>query len=277
MNNNPRHILWASILFGVLAVVGLGIAFAIGPHFVQWGLLPPVASDRAEEINQVLALFSYLSIPVFALVIAYCGYAVFAFRVRGRQPTDGPHLTGNLRIQVIWVAVSILLAAILYADGLVFLNRVDAAAPSGALQVTVTGEQWLWNYDYPQYKDATSTELYLPVNRAVLFTVKSIDVQHSFWVPSMGIKEDAVPGETNQISVTPTVMGDYVVRCAELCGVYHAYMNTPVHVVSQSAFAAWVGQQPTAQPASSGFVPGAFDLLAVSGVVLRRGVGLWEG
>lgn len=279
MENNPRqHILRATILAVILGVVGLAIAFLIGPHFVQWGLLPPTASARAEGINEVLAFFTYLSIPVFALVIAFSGYAYFAFRTPGRPQGDGLRLTGNLRVQYIWVAVSILLAGILYTEGLVFLNQVDAAPGQGALQVNVTGEQWLWDYAYPQYNNATGTELYLPVNREVVFNITSIDVQHSFWIPSLGIKEDAVPGEVTHISVTPSVTGDYVVRCAELCGVYHAYMNTPVHVVDANTFASWVGQQPTAQPTptGTGLAPGALDMLAVAGVVGRR-TGEWEG
>lgn len=278
-SRNPRHIVWATIIFIVLAVVGLAIAFIIGPNFVNWGILPPIGSTRDQDINQVLAIFSWLSIPVFALVVAFAGYSAFAFRQRGRPQTDGPRMTGSLPVQVTWLVISLVLVTFLFVYGLYFLNQVDAAPGSGALQVTVTGEQWLWDYAYPQYNAATSSELYLPVGREVNFTIQSIDVQHSFWIPSLGIKEDAVPGETNHISVTPTVIGDYVVRCAELCGVYHAYMNTPVHVVSQDAFKAWVAQQPaipTATPASS-LRPVAPPIVSVSDVVARRDAGWQEG
>ena len=91
-----------------------------------------------------------------------------------------------------------------------------------------------------QYGNVQSTSLELPVNQPVDFDITSVDVQHSFWIPAFGVKQDAVPGETTTISATPSQMGTYVVRCAELCGLYHAYMETPVYVVSASAFQTWV-------------------------------------
>ena len=98
------------------------------------------------------------------------------------------------------------------------------------------------------------------MNQPVVFKIQSIDVQHSFWIPAFGIKEDAVPGQTTSVSATPSQMGTYVVRCAELCGLYHAYMETPVYVVSSSDFQAWLNQGTTTafrQPALSFSYPNA--------------------
>ncbi len=99
-----------------------------------------------------------------------------------------------------------------------------------------------------------------------MFTIHSIDVQHSFWIPSFGIKQDAVPGEVTHISVTPNKIGEYVVRCAELCGLYHAYMNTPVKVVSSADFDAWVASQ-QASSATGRVAPAA---LAVGERIVQR-------
>lgn len=282
MNNTESqggHIRRAAIIWAAATVVMLLVYLIIAPQLESWGVLPPVASERVGEINQVLWLFTVLSIPVFAMVVVFAGYSIFTWRVRGRPDRDGTANRGNRGVQVVWTGVSIVLAAFLFGYGLYFLGEVDAAPAGNVLHVNVTGEQWLWDYSYPDYGNVSSTTLELPVNRPVEFTINSIDVQHSFWIPSLGIKEDAVPGETNHISVTPTVIGDYVVRCAELCGVYHAYMNTPVHVVSQDAFKAWVAQQPaipTATPASS-LRPVAPPIVSVSDVVARRDAGWQEG
>jgi cytochrome c oxidase subunit 2 len=272
MNEAPRepnHIALSSGIWVVLGLVGLGIALLIGPHFVDWGLLPQVASARDHDVNSVLSIFTYASIVVFAMIVAYGGYAVFRWRSRGRPATDGVALTGNLRLQITWVVISVALAAFLYGYGLYFLNQAQAApvgvALQNELQVNVNGEQWLWDYTYPGYGNATSTELYLPIGRVVNFTITSTDVQHSFWIPDMAIKQDAVPGEVTHISVTPNKLGNFVVRCAELCGIYHAYMNTPVHVVTEQQFEAWVAQQPQAQPSSSrapGGTASAHDAIA---------------
>jgi cytochrome c oxidase subunit 2 len=195
----------------------------------------------------VLFLFTLLSIPVFTFVVVFGIYSARAFRSQGR-PEDGPVTVVHPRFSPIWLIVSVVLIVFLYVYGLYFLNAVQASAGPSALQVHVNGEQWLWNYTYPQYNNVGSTELELPVGRPIDFTITSTDVQHSFWIPAFGIKQDAVPGEVTHISVTPNTIGDYVVRCAELCGLYHAYMETPVHVVSQSDFEAWVAQQQPAGP-----------------------------
>lgn len=86
----------------------------------------------------------------------------------------------------------------------------------------------------------TSNVLYLPVNRPVVFDVTSEDVVHSFWIVQMGIKVDANPGEITTASVTPDRLGTYTVKCAELCGIYHSYMVSPVQVVSDAAFQSWL-------------------------------------
>lgn len=272
-HSEPRHIRRAFIIWLVATVVGLLVFLVIAPQLESWGVLPTVASERVGEIDQVLWLFTVLSIPVFTLVVVFAGYSVFAFRTRSRPANDGPIMRGNQRIQFTWVGVSIVLVAFLFGYGLYFLDQVSAAPAGDVLQVHVTGEQWLWDYTYtqPQYHGLSSTTLELPVNVPVVFTITSIDVQHSFWIPAFGIKQDAVPGETTSISVTPNKVGTYVVRCAELCGLYHAYMETPVHVVSSTDFQTWVSQQPLPQtPAASGFSPGGLPETALVGVAGRR-------
>ncbi|HWE64889.1 MAG TPA: cytochrome c oxidase subunit II, partial [Chloroflexota bacterium] len=153
-------------------------------------------------------------------------------------------------VQVTWVVVSALLVTLLYTWGLIFLNRADAGPPAGAhvLQVDVTGEQWNWNFTYPQYGNAQSAYLEVPINRPILFKITSIDVTHSFGVPAWALKEDAVPGDFTYIRVTPSLLGTFDLRCYELCGMFHAYMQSQVHVVPAPAFATWVRKQPTGDP-----------------------------
>lgn len=251
-----RHLRRAVTIYIVVTVALVGLFMLGAPHFVEWGILPPSASDRSGEINTVMWLFTLLSIPVFTMVVVFSFYGVFAFGSRARPRFDMPAVTISPRLPAIWLVASIVLVAFLYVYGLEFLGQVNAKPGADALQVNVTGEQWLWNYSYPQYGDIYGTTLELPVNRPVTFTIDSIDVQHSFWIPAFGIKQDAVPGQTTHVSVTPKVIGDYVVRCAELCGLYHAYMETPVHVVSAEDFDRWVSQQPTPQPSPT---PSAFS------------------
>jgi cytochrome c oxidase subunit II len=244
-----NHMLRATIVWIACSVVALVVFILIAPNLSGWGILPPFASDRSSEIYSVMFLFTALSIPVFFMVVVFGGYSAFTF-TRGRR-RDGVTFLPSRNLPVIWVILSVILVTFLYVYGLSFLNKVNAQPGSDALTVNVTGEQWLWNYSYPQYGLAESSVLELPVNRPVVFNIQSIDVQHSFWIPAFGIKQDAVPGEMTSVSATPNKIGTYVVRCAELCGLYHAYMETPVYVVSASDFQTWVNRQPTQVPTPS--------------------------
>ena len=257
--NEPRHLLRAAIIWLIATVVALVAAWFIGPQLASWGSIPAVASNRATDVDQVLGLFTLISIPVFMLVVVFGGYAAFAFRSRGRPDRDGPAVRGHMPLQVIWVVLSVVLVIFLFGYGLVFYNQIQSASASDVLVVHVNGEQWLWNYTYPQYGNVASTTLELPVNRPVRFDITSTDVQHSFWIPAFAVKQDAVPGQTTHISATPTQIGTYEVRCAELCGVYHSYMETPVAVVDPNLFSGWIS---TLQAGESARISGQGNALA---------------
>jgi cytochrome c oxidase subunit 2 len=128
----------------------------------------------------------------------------------------------------------------------------------------VTAFQWGWKFDYPTYGVSGATDLYMPVNKQVVFKMESLDVIHSFFVPEFRMKQDVVPGRETELRVTPIEIGDYKVRCAELCGASHAYMLAPVHVVSQADFDAWIQGQLTAatQAVTSGPDPARGQQLA---------------
>ncbi len=114
-----------------------------------------------------------------------------------------------------------------------------------ALQVNVIGFQWDWRFEYPDY-GISSTELNLPLDQQIRFEMTSEDVIHSFWVPEFRVKQDLVPGITTTLRIEPTRPGQYVLRCAEMCGTRHAYMNRTVNVLDQGAFDDWVAEQQAA-------------------------------
>jgi cytochrome c oxidase subunit 2 len=122
------------------------------------------------------------------------------------------------------------------------------ASQSDDLTVRVTGFQYGWSFEYPDY-GVTSSDLYLPVGRQIHFEITSRDVIHSFWVPEFRIKQDAVPGQWTTLLVTPSEVGDFRIRCAELCGYAHSAMYAPVVVVEPDEFEAWIaGQEIEAKP-----------------------------
>ena len=247
----PHHIRNFLIIWAVASVLGIIAAVTI-PQMLNG--LPPVASERTVDYNLTLEVFTVLSVPVFMLVMVSAFYSFFRFRVPHRPVIDGPAIRAGRGVQIAWVGISTLLVALLFAWGLIFLNQADAAPPAGSnvLHVDVTGEQWNWNYTYPQYHNAQSDVLEVPANRPILFQITSIDVDHSFSVPAWALKEDAVPGQFTYIRVNDPKMGTYEARCYELCGMFHSYMESPVRVVSASQFAKWVSTQPSGNPWGTG-------------------------
>lgn len=215
-------------------------AFAL---FVPVHLMGAPASKLMVNIENSVTVFSVAAAPVMALVWSIALYSVLRWRHRGGGPPaqDGPPLRINTAVTVTWVVVSSVLCLFLFIWGAVELQSgsAAAAAPNG-LVVDVTGQQWLWTFSYPGAHGYTSNELYLPVNRPVTFDVTSEDVVHSFWIVEMGAKIDANPGQITTVSVTPGKLGTFTVRCAELCGIYHSYMDARVNVVSDADFQSWL-------------------------------------
>jgi cytochrome c oxidase subunit 2 len=109
------------------------------------------------------------------------------------------------------------------------------------LTVKVTGFQWAWAFEYPE--GFISPELVLPKDVRVNMSMEARDVLHSFWIPEMRVKQDLVPGQTTDLRFTPTLVGEYKVRCAELCGLSHWSMETPVRVLEQADYDQWVSEQ----------------------------------
>ena len=225
------------VIVGILTIV-LSVLIYIGLDTA--GLMPAVASEQAVDIdwmwNAELVAMSFL----FALIVVPMAYSLIVFRRRPGDTTDAEHMEGNTRLEIAWTIVPLFIVmayAYLGAINLAATQRADPAADV----VRVTGLQWSWTFEYPPVNGVTvvSKELYLPVDKQVLLRMTSNDVIHSFWVPEFRVKQDLVPGRITELRITPTLEGDYKVRCAELCGTSHYSMENPVRVVSQEEFDAW--------------------------------------
>ncbi len=205
------------------------------------GLLPVSASLQAESIdwlfNIEIAAISFL----FALIIVPLVYSVIVFRRKAGDDSDGEHIEGNTRLELIWTIIPLMVVIALAYIGAYSLGDTLRVDPQ-AMVVNVNAFQWAWTFEYPEYGIKT-TELYLPVDEQVLLQMESPDVIHSFWVPEFRVKQDIVPGRVTELRITPSKTGNYSVRCSELCGTSHAYMLAPVVVVSQQEFEAWVADQ----------------------------------
>lgn len=213
------------------------------------GLLPVVASVQAGPIDDMVNLQLWLIAFLFGLITTAIVYSAVVFRAKPGDTTDGPYIKGSTRLEVLWTLAPLALVIYLSFIGAQALGEVRRADPQ-AMTVNVTGFQWSWIFEYPEYGIQSNT-LYLPVDKQAQLLLTSRDVIHSFWVPEFRVKQDALPGANlvKELRVTPNREGEYVVMCAELCGGAHAYMNSPVRVVSQAEFDAWVAGQSSAASA----------------------------
>jgi cytochrome c oxidase subunit II len=229
-----RHFVVVGILVVVTAVLGY-----VGMQAAH--LMPVQASAQSVPIDSLwnveLMMISFL----FALIVVPLGYSLIVFRRRKGDTTDAKHIEGNTNLEITWTILPLFIVmvfAYLGAGNLAEIRRVDP----NAMVVKVTGQQWSWSFEYPAY-GVISTELHIPKGQQVLLQMTSRDVIHSFWVPEFRPKQDVVPGRITELRITPTLIGNYKVRCAELCGTSHAYMEGPVIVSSQADFDTWMVQQ----------------------------------
>lgn len=223
----------------VILILVVSVAVYLGLNAI--GLMPQQASQQAEGIDWLFNIEVMAISFLFALIAVPLVYSLVVFRRKPGEEGDGEHIEGNYKLEIIWTVIPLLIVIALAYVGAWSLGDVIRAEP-GALVVEVDAFQWGWKFYYPE-EGITTNELYLPVDRQVLLEMESQDVIHSFWVPEFRVKQDIVPGQTTEYRVTPIEEGEYMVRCSELCGTAHAYMNAPVVVVSDVEFETWVEDQ----------------------------------
>jgi cytochrome c oxidase subunit II len=219
------------VLIGAIAALITAGAAVLVP----W--LPEQVSVQRERIDFLFWLTTWISVGIWALVVAIIVYAVVKFRVRPDDDSDGAPIHGHTGLEIVWTAVPTLLVVVIGVASAVVLWRNDRAADD-ALVVRVTSQQFAWTFEYPD--GTVSGRLGLPVNRDVVLDLGSRDVIHSFWVPEFGQKQDAVPGIRTRLVITPTSSGTFPVICTELCGAGHALMRSTAIVMEQDEFESWL-------------------------------------
>jgi cytochrome c oxidase subunit II len=228
----------------IVRILGLGIVITIlvGLVAVLIPWLPDPASEQMKRIEDVYWFATIICIGIFALVMSVLIYSVLTFRAAPEDESDGPSIHGHTGLEIVWTVVpAILVIAIGVVSAVVLSQNGDAG--KNPMTVRVFAQQFSWRFEYPDSKGLKSYELVIPVNRNITFELQSADVIHSFWVPAMGQKQDVVPGIDTSIVITPTRTGHFPLVCAELCGLGHATMRSPVTVVSQADFDKWVAEQ----------------------------------
>jgi cytochrome c oxidase subunit 2 len=235
MRSNNRHIAIVIPLIAVGAVLTWIVLRAV------YTLAPP-ASAEAGPIDQLFEGHFIVIAFLFALVVGLMLYSVFAFRRRPGDEEEGVYFHGNTVLEITWTLVPLGLVLAFGVWAATILN--DITSPKdGEMPVRVIGQQWSWAFEYPELDNLLTTELVVPVNRTIRLEMEARDVLHAFWVPEFRVKKDLVPGQVTVLRVTPNVEGEYRLRCAEICGLEHSTMVTPVRVLSAAEFESWADEQ----------------------------------
>jgi cytochrome c oxidase subunit 2 len=247
-------------------ILGTGLWLAAPAVFAEYALnfqkpVTPVAHKILELHNMILLI----CVIIFVIVFGVMFYSIFAHRKsRGYKPAK---FHDNATLEVVWTVIPFLILVSMAIPSTATLLEMSDTSKSD-LTVKITGYQWKWKYDYPDQdvgyfstlatprdqieNKASKGEHYLlevdnpivvPVGKKVRFLITANDVIHSWWVPQLGVKKDAIPGFINEFWVRADEAGTFRGQCAELCGKDHGFMPIVVNAVSPEDFTKWVAMQ----------------------------------
>lgn len=225
------------------------LAFADGPQSVPSIFAP--ASTPAADIYSLSLFVLGITGGIFVVVAGILAYVVVRFRDKGEEADkrEPAQVYGSTQIELAWTVIPVLIVVVLFLTTARMIFAIqDAPKPPDALDVTVVGHQFWWEFRYPKLGIVTANELHVPLStnsqpEPTYLKLYSADVDHSFWVPQLAGKTDLIPNHPNITWINPNRPGLYVGQCAQFCGVEHAKMLLRVYVDTPTEFAAWVKNQ----------------------------------
>ncbi len=247
-------------LWTIPALFSLAGAVAFGenkPSAIP-NMFAPTSTPANEEY--VLSLFVIgITMGILVVVGGAWLYVNVRYRSTDPSPVEPPQVYGSPQVELAWTVVPVVIVVVLFLTTARMIFTIqDHPKPPTALDVTVVGHQFWWEYRYPQYGVVVANELHVPMSTPgkptpTFMKLLSADVWHSYWVPQLAGKVDNIPDHVNQMWIEPTVPGTYVGQCGQFCGAQHAKMLIRVYVDTPDQFRRWITQQQ--QPAVE-VVPG---------------------
>jgi len=259
-SQSVRRIFLLACAFAAAAACGAAQA-------VEWNL-QPAASPMAAEIHALHEYVMILVVVIFVGVFGFMFYSCYAHRKSKGHPAAQFH--ENTTVEIIWTVIpAIILVIFAWPVTKAVIAQKDTSAPE--LTIKATGIQWKWDYEYlkgegegihlvstlatprdqiegreakgEHYLLEVDNDLVVPIGKKVRILTTAADVVHAWWVPALGLKQDAIPGFIRDTWFKATKVGTYRGQCAELCGKEHGFMPIVVKVVSQEDYSQWVGER----------------------------------
>ncbi len=223
---------------------------------LQSALAP--AGPGAEAVHGIWTLFLWVSVAVYlAVVVALAAGLLRRRRAAPNAPDRQPDGAVERRLGAVVlgaVAATVAILAVLVVVSYAGVPALYAANDRAALEIDVTGHTWWWEVRYPAGPDGaavavTANEIHVPAGRPVRFLLRSVDVIHSLWIPSLQGKMDLIPGQTNRLTLSAAAPGTWRGQCAEFCGLEHAAMALMVVAQPPDDFRRWLARQRRDAPA----------------------------
>ena len=226
------------------------IAFAqpAGSPFSPTNIFAP-ASTPAKSIFDLSLFVLEVTAAIFVVVFALLAYVVVKFRRKATHGREPAQVYGSTQLELAWTVIPVLIVVILFLAAARVIGVVqNAEHPGNAIDVTVIGHQFWWEYRYPSLNVVTANELHIPVSdpahpTPTFLTLLSADTDHSFWVPRLAGKTDLIPNHPNSMWIDPHETGLYLGQCAQYCGTQHAKMLLRVYVQTREEFNRWIQEQ----------------------------------
>jgi cytochrome c oxidase subunit II len=238
--------------------------FLAGPH-IPPGTMTATADGQQFDFNVLFIM----ALPVLLAIWIYMAYAIFQWRAArgGPEPVAGPFSRGHLGVQVAWIGISTAIVLGLFGFGTYELTAAGSGGGEGpnplwtptshtVLPIQVIGQQWQWTFRYPTFGGFETKTLVIPADTTIAFHVTSLDVIHSFWAYQLGVKADANPDQDNVAYTTTTnQLGQFTIRCSELCGLWHGAMFTSGQIESVGDFVTWAKSSEATLAAATKLLP----------------------
>ena len=232
-------------LFCFMSWAADAVAFSTAPT----NIFAPQSTPAKSIFHLSLFVLAITGI-IFAVVCTLLVYSLLKFRARSSSTSSEPaQVYGSTQIELAWTVIPVLIVVVLFMATARVVHAIqDAPMPASAVEVTVIGHQFWWEYRYPQLGVVTANELHIPVSdpahpTPTFLQLLSADTDHSFWIPELAGKTDLVPNHPNRMWMDPEHTGTFLGQCAQYCGTQHAKMLLRVSVDTPEEFAEWVRVQ----------------------------------
>lgn len=234
---------WAAVgAAGLLALVA-----GAGPALAQSG--GQAGSLDAQDISVLFNIVMGMAVLVFILVEGLLLFALIRYRRRSHDEMP-KQVHGNNRLEIGWTIGSAVLVVVLFFFTLGFYQIPRTLSEDDALTIEVIGNTWFWEFYYPETGVRTTAEFNVPAGRPVVLEISSRDVQHSFWLPELAGKIDAIPGRVQRMWFQVDEQKVFVGQCAEYCGREHYNMPIRLNVLPEAEYAAWMDEEAAAVAAA---------------------------